>query len=377
MQRLLERLDHGIAHGRIPREIPFLRAERAVMLVRLGEIDRARREIAALRALPDAQTNNALGAWLWLAEGLADFFEHLGSGARDRVLRAYALAGTARAPRIQALSAAWAAHLDFRAQDYAATVEHLRAALKLAQPDHCSARSRAALVLAGAYHFADREDLAQPWYVRARAEAATEGDGVTLSSITYNMAALRVMQARLAEMFGELDEPTTRRAMIGAESSTFLDRSVRTRALGATAWMQRAQILAASGRHADALAIYERHLPQALAEGLSFSECLFQADRASCLLQLGRGDEALQVARHAATALSWSTECEERAIAHALLARVFGPLGLAAQAASHANESQIELHRHRQRCEALLQMLQGAGFEAWLPAPRATQTARA
>lgn len=377
MQRLLERLDYGIAQGRIPREIPFLRAERAVMLVRLGEIEPARREIAALRALPDAQTNSALNAWLWLAEGLADFFENLDRGARDRVLRAYALAGTAKAPRIQALSAAWAAHLDFRAQDYAATIEHLRAALKLAQPEHCSARSRAALVVAGAYHFADREDLAQPWYVRARAEAASEGDGATLSSITYNMAALRVMQARLAEMFGELDETITRRAIIGAESSTFLDRSVRTRALGATALMQRAQILAASGHHADALAIYESRLAEALAEGMGFSECLFQADRASCLLHLGRGDEALPVARHAATALSWATECEERAIAHALLARVFAPLGLAAQAASHAQESQVELQRHRQRCDALLQMLQASGFEAWLPGPRAPQPARA
>lgn len=377
MQRLLERLDYGIAHGRIPREIPFLRAERAVMLVRMGEIEPARRELAVLRALPDAQTNTALNAWLWLAEGLADFFENLGSGARDRVLRAYALAGTAKAPRIQSLSAAWAAHLDFRAQDYAATIEHLRASLKLAQPEHYSARSRAALVLAGAYHFADREDLAQPWYVRARAEAASEGDGVTLSSITYNMAALRIMQARLAEMFGELDETTTRRAMIGAESSTFLDRSVRTRALGALSMMGRAQILAASGRYADALGLYDKQLPQALAEGLSFSECLFQADRASCLLHLGRGDEALQAARHAATALGWATEVEERAITHALLARVFSPLGLQAQADAHARDSQTELQKHRQRCDALLQMLQVGGFEAWMTSNKTSHPARA
>jgi len=377
MQRLLDRLEYGIAYGRIPREIPFLRAERAVMLVRMGEIEPARRDIAALRALTDAQTNSALNAWLWLAEGLADFFENLGDGARDRVLRAYALASSAKAPRIQALSAAWAAHLDFRAQDHAATIEHLRAALKLAQPEHYSARARAAVVLAGAYHFADREDLAQPWYVRARAEAASEGDGVTLSSITYNMAALRVMQARLSEMFGELDEQTTRRALIGAETSSSVDRSVRARALGAHSMMQRAQIMAASGRYADALALYDQQLPQALAEGLAISECLFQADRASCLLHLGRGDEALQAARTAATALSWSTEVEERAITHALLARVFGPLGLGDLAVTHARDGQVELQRHHQRCDALLQMLQAGGFEAWMPAPKAPRPAQA
>jgi tetratricopeptide (TPR) repeat protein len=367
MQTLLDRLERGIAQGRIPREIPFLRAERAVLLVRLGELERARKELSALRASPDAQTNPALNAWLWLGEGLSDYFENVAQRSRDRVLRACALAQSAKAPRIQALAAAWCAHLDFRAQDYAATCEHLRMALQAAPADHHSARSRAALVLAGAYHFAGREDLAQPWYVRARSHAAIEGDGATLSSVTYNLSALRVMQVRLDDMFGEFDEQGARRALVGTESSVYLDQSVRTSALSSLSSMQRALILSANGRWGDALALYDRYLPRALAEGLSISECLFQADRAQCLLQLGRGDQALSAARHASAALGWSSETEERAVSHALLARTFGALGLAADAHRHAAEGQVEWGRHQQRCTALLQMLNAARLEAHEP----------
>ncbi|MEO8298669.1 MAG: hypothetical protein ABI574_12780 [Burkholderiales bacterium] len=364
MQHLLDRLERGIAQGRIPREIPFLRAERAVLLARLGEGERANKEMAVLRALPEAHTNPALNAWLWLGEGLSDFFDNLGQRSRDRVLKAYALAQSAKAPRIQALAAAWCAHLDFRAQDYAATVEHLRVALRTAAPDHHSARSRAALVLAGAYHFAGRENLAQPWYRQAREHAMTEGDGATLSSITYNLAALRVMQVRLDEMFGELDEAAARRALIGTESSAFLDQSTRTYALSAHSVMQRALVLSASSRYADALSLYDAQLSRALAEGLSISEALYQSDRAWCLTQLGRGDEALRAARTAASALAWSSEGEERAVAHALLARVFAPLGLPDDARRHAEQGVAEWTRHHQRCDALLQMLQAAGLES-------------
>ncbi|HNG82635.1 MAG TPA: hypothetical protein PLW24_24400, partial [Burkholderiaceae bacterium] len=141
--RLLRTLDDAIQQGRIARELPFLRAERSVVLARLGELDQARCEVAALRTLPQTSANGVLNAWLWLAEGLIDLHESYSDRARDRVHRALALARSVRAPRIQALAAAWLAHLDFRAQDDAAAVEHARLALQLAASDHHSARSRA------------------------------------------------------------------------------------------------------------------------------------------------------------------------------------------------------------------------------------------
>lgn len=368
MQKLLARLEHGIAHGRVPHEIPFLRAERMVLLIRMGEFERARKELVALRTLPEAQSNAALNAWLWLGEGLADFFESVEARARDRVLRACALAASAKVPLIHALTAAWCAHLDFRAQDYDAMLTHLAEALRLAEAEHHGALGRACVVVAGAYHFAGREDLAQPWYARARTHAAVEGDGITLSSIMYNMAALRVCAVRLAEFYGKVDAQAVQRALLGTESSAFLDRSVQAGALSAASAMVRAQALVAHGQHADALALYDSHWAAAMQSGLESSEALFQADRAWCLYQLGRSDDARNVARSAASTLMWASEIEERAVAHAMLARTFEALGLRKQAGQHSERGQHEWALHQQRCETLLTGLQRADLES-LPRP--------
>ena len=75
MNRLLSRLDDAIAASRLPREVPLLRAERAVVLARLGELDRMRQEVATLRASPEMLTMPVLNAWLLLAEGLGDWLE--------------------------------------------------------------------------------------------------------------------------------------------------------------------------------------------------------------------------------------------------------------------------------------------------------------
>jgi tetratricopeptide (TPR) repeat protein len=370
MNRLIERLDRAIEQALIPREMPFLRAERAVLWVRLGRIETARREAAALRAFPEAASNPALQAWILLVEGLADYFEDLNARSRDRVLKAVGLAQSTRAPRILALAAAWCAHLDFRQQDYAACVRHLQQALRTAGPDHVGARARAAVVIAGAYQFSGREDLARPWYAVARGHASREGDGVTLSSIVYNMAALQVIEVRLSDLFGESDSAAARRAIVAIESSASIDRSVQTTAMDAHALVQRAMVLVAHARHADALRLYEELMGQALVQGLSSSECLFQSDRAWCLLRLGRSDDALEAARAGESALLWGTEAEERAVAHGMLCRVYEPLGLAESARRHAGQAAVEWAAHRRRCEDLLAVFQAAGLEALEPGLR-------
>ncbi|RZS46824.1 hypothetical protein [Sphaerotilus mobilis] len=369
MHRLLRNLDEAIERARIPRELPFLRAERAVVYARLGELDLARREVQQLRQLGDTHTQTVLGAWLWLAEGLADYFENVSLRARERVGRAVVQAAQMRAPRAHSLAAAWLAHFDFRVHDYAATIEHVRIALTVAPATHHSARSRACTVVAGAYHYAGREDLAQPWYLQARAHATAEGDGSALSSLMYNMAALRVMEVRLNERFGASDGLKVKRARLGTDSSRQLDLNVRTKALSHHTPMQQALVLSALGEHAAALALYDAHLDAALREGLAFSECLFQADRATCLLALGQGDEALTAARQAESAFLSATEPEEQAIAHALLAPLLERLGLPEIGARHLAAAEAPLQLYRSRSAALLEMLEQADLARYRLGP--------
>lgn len=362
--RLLRTLDDAIQQGRIARELPFLRAERSVVLARLGELDQARREVAALRTLPQTAANGVLNAWLWLAEGLIDLHESYSDRARDRVHRALALARSVRAPRIQALAAAWLAHLDFRAQDDAAAVEHARLALQLAASDHHSARSRACIVIAGLYQFAGREDLAMPWYNQVRVHATQEGDGASLTSIAYNLAALRIVWVRLAASVGEPDSQAARRARLGTESSMFLDQSLRNRALNHFSPIQQAQILVEHGEFAAALELYDRHLDDAMAQGLRSSQCLFEADRAWCLLELGRGNEALEAARLAESAFIGATELEEQAVAHRVLAQVYPRLGLSDLGERHARSADDAHRRLRGRFDHLLMLCSAAQLEA-------------
>ena len=358
MNRLLLALDDAVAQRRAPRALLFLRAERAVVLARLGETDRARSEIACLRTDDLARGYPSLEPWLCLAEGLADFYADLAGRARDRVRRALALARSTRSTRALPLAAAWMAHLDFHARDDASAVAHLVLALDTAQSDHHSARSRLCLVLAGMLHYVGAEERAQPWYSQARVHAQAEGDGAALSSIMYNMALLRVVEVRLTAAFGaRTDAAALRRAMLGTESSIFLDRSVSTRALSHHPPMQRAQLLMLSGAFAEALALYEAHMAQAVAEGLTSCEAIFLADQAWCLAELGRGDEALSRSRLATAALPAATEPEDAAIAHAVLAQVQARLGLSELAHRHAQAAERHHTVYRQRTDALLALI--------------------
>jgi hypothetical protein len=359
VNRLLQTLDDAVAQRRSGREVAFLRAERAVVLARLGEFDRVREDVADLRQGEQVRQHPSLEPWLCLAEGLADFYADLAGRARDHVRRALALARSTRSARALPLAAAWLAHLDFHARDDASAVAHLVLALETAAADHHGARSRLCLVAAGMLHYAGAEAQAQPWYSQARIHAQAEGDGAALSSIMYNMALLRVLDVRLSAAFGARhDEAALRRALLGTESSIYLDRSVSTRALSHHPPMQRAQLMVVSGQLAEALALYESHMAQAVAEGLTSSECVFLADQAWCLAGLGRGDEALHRARDADSAIVVATEPEDRAIAHALLAQVYTRLGLEAVAARQAGQAVRCWSIYQQRAQALRALIE-------------------
>jgi tetratricopeptide (TPR) repeat protein len=362
--RLLRTLDEAIQHSRITRELPFLRAERSVVLARLGELEHARKEVSALRALPHTDGNGVLHAWLWLAEGLIDYHENFSERARDRVHRSLALARSVRAPRIQALAAAWLAHIEFRVQSDTSAIEHVKLALQLAAPDHHGARTRACILVAGIYQFVGNDSLALPWYAQARMHATREGDGASLSAMAYNMAMFRVMNVRLSALFGGHDSLAAKRARLGTESSMFLDQSLRNRALNHHPPMQQAQILVVHREFAAALALYDKHLADAMAQGLSSSQCLYEADRAWCLLELGRSDEALAAARTADSAFIGATELEEQTVAHGVLAQVYSRLGLAELGDRHAQLATDTYRQLRQRWTQLNALLSAAELEA-------------
>jgi hypothetical protein len=146
--RALQRLDAAIAAAGDPASAACLRAERAGLLARMGDIDGARAVLGELRAQHERVPQPSLAAWLSLIDGLVDHFDAVGGQARARIARAHALAAAARDRPLLALSAAWLAFMDYVNGDLPGVARHVTEALQEAAADHHAARSRACVVVA-------------------------------------------------------------------------------------------------------------------------------------------------------------------------------------------------------------------------------------
>ena len=332
--RLLARLDAAIAAAADPFDADCLRVERACYLVRQGHFEPATTELDGVRSKYDARPSPSISAWLSLADGLMSHFSEVGGAARDKMRRAHALSAAGRLMPLHALSSAWLSHMDYNRHDFESMLRHMSQALQLAHTDHHAARSRANLVAAKALHFAGRLDLAQPWYARARAHANAEGDDATISAIMFNMASLRttnLRQATLSAAGGSAAE--SEHALMGTDSSIHFDQMVGAASLASLLPNLRAQVLALQGEPAQALALYEVHLPAA--RGISRMRSCMLSDQAWCRMQVGQAEAAGADALEAEAALGDDTQVDDTAATHSRLAQVFAALGDAPTAQGH------------------------------------------
>lgn len=325
--RMQLRLDKAIARAVHPIEQACLRAERAGHLAQRGQFDAAQAEINALHTLFDHDPHPAVSSWLSLAEGFVAFFGGASATARDKIKRAHALSGASRLPQIQALCAAWLAHTDYVALDFPAMALHLQQTFKLAASDHHTAHARACLTMGTALHFAERLDLAQTWYARAREHASVEGDEVMLIGLGSNMAWHYGMHALQASIFGGPLTEYARHAMAGALSVNNLDHWSGTTSLNSWAPMLQALALSVQGDAAKALALYQVHLGDSRVQGMGRLNPVFLADMAWCRWRVGDTEGARADAHDAQTGLDASKFEDDSAVAHGRLGQVFHSLG--------------------------------------------------
>lgn len=336
---LLTRLEAAIARATDPIDIACAQAERAALLARHGHVQLARNEIDILRTLQQRTGNLRLGAWLQLADGLADYFVDLELDARRKIDRAYCDSAAARMTDLHAQAAAWLAHFDSVHLDIDAMARHASQALHLAAADDHATGARACLVVADAYYFAARLDQAQPWYRASRRHCTAIGDAVTVSALMHNMAQLNGHLAREAALFGAHDPAQVRQALLGAESSLNFDTCVGIASLGGLVPALRAQMLVLLDRHDEALELFSANLPRALADGQHKIEAAFRSDMAWSHLKLGDRQAALVQAEAADSVLDERCTLDERALSHKRLAQVFGELGQGARSALHAQRA--------------------------------------
>ena len=124
--------------------------------------------------------------------------------------------------------------------------------------------------------------------------------------------------------------------------------------------MLRAQVLAAQGRWAEALALFETHFDLALSDGLARQSPCLLADRAWCEWHSGQARKAKALAAAAEQALAQPCDTDDRAMAHARLAQVSDVLGDAAAAQRHREAAQIHYAAHREQQQGVLTLLDRA-----------------
>ena len=101
-------------------------------------------------------------------------------------------------------------------------------------------------------------------------------------------------------------------------------------------------------------------MPVALDEGLAYMSPVLYADLAWCRIGLGDNEAALVDARVAEAGFGADCESEDRAGAHGRLAQVFGALGLADEARSHAAQAAEHLQALRAQQSQLVGLLDAA-----------------
>ncbi len=353
--RLLVTLEAAIKSAANPIEGQCLRAERAALLARQGQLERAQGVIDELNSqLAWQPRSNVVRGWVALAEGLHGYYSVIGVGGHEQVELAYKLAhdSGAAGARLRATTAAWLANLAFGDEDAARMVTLVRESLDTAAPEHRGARARATLVAGFAYHFGGQGARAQPWYDASRRHAIADGDEAHLSALMHNQAWMRAAQARMALQFDERgaaagDMQAVTQALVGAESIGHYDAGIGTASLGSLVPMLRAQVLTAQGRWAEALDLFAANFDTALNEGLKRIAACLLADRAWCEWHEGHADQARTLSAAAEQALAEPIDTDDRAMALARLAQVRDALGEAGVAAKHRAES---LHLHAQHC---------------------------
>jgi hypothetical protein len=159
---LLAQLASRIAAARNPVEAGCLCAQRGIYLARQGKYEEAQAIVDALRGKLAARPNAEVTAWISLVEALIQFYSQPVPRALDRLRRAHALSRAMNHPVLVPLCAAWLAHIEFNANRMASMLQYAVEALRLAQPAHHAALARVSLVIADAFHYAGRFDLAKP-----------------------------------------------------------------------------------------------------------------------------------------------------------------------------------------------------------------------
>lgn len=186
MKSLLERIDERLAVISDSAMRAELLAERACYMARAGDATGALELVAQIRGSFGDGRAARVSIRLMLAEGIASYFGGVGDDAQGRVFRATELSRALRLQDLNALTAAWLAHIEFYRSDYQRAIKLVNEAALAGAASDSNAQIRIGLVLADAYSHIGRREEAQNWYQFAHTHAISVGDRAAIAALIYN-----------------------------------------------------------------------------------------------------------------------------------------------------------------------------------------------
>jgi hypothetical protein len=367
-----------------PGERARLELRLAAIAARQGRFDESLATVQRLRA---AQADGSLpaeaetAAWMQLVEGLVSLHRAPESASPEALARAQALARLAPGSEVEALAAAWLAHLHFNQGRMAQFAPQAARALELAgaapglQAHWPAARARVALTVAVAWMSAGQERVAQGWFGCAREAAGSAGDSLLMAAVLHDRAAFGVHRLRIGWALttpgaaaplqgqGQEQEQEQELARLQLDASRNYEAAVRAQALAELQPLARIALLVVQARPQEALGWIEQTLPRLVEAGLARYDAQLRADRLWCHVALRRPADALAEGDDIEARLVHTPDPDDRLIVHATLAHALRLAGQGAVAAHHAQRAAHEHTRMQAVWGQLVAELRAHGLE--------------
>jgi hypothetical protein len=179
-----------------------LELDRACYLIRTGNFDLARKQIALIRADFGDGRSGPTTCRLMLAEALLLHYEQLSPLAIDRLRRALLLAEAMKQPSLAALLSAWLAHFEFEFSNFLASKSLVKRAFEISTPTDHATRARVSIVMFNALSYIELKSEAMHWFRNGREHALTIGDQASIDALLHSKMAYSVNSVRLASCSG-------------------------------------------------------------------------------------------------------------------------------------------------------------------------------
>lgn len=354
LPRLLQRLDHAIVQSEVPLDRECLKAERVAAMARLGMIVEARMALAQVKAQSRRQPEGRLQGWGAFAEGVVTYCtDHTLAAVPTLYREAKQRAITAGDQALQFQASVALANLDFHEARWESLADELMFALATFSVAGPSELARLDLLLARAYSYAGKSEVANTYFKSAHRLAAGDGDTALIGAIMTTRTMYQTDALALDDAFGRGKLEVARRVKLEIDSSSNFNTGIGKADRQSWNAMFKSMLCVCLGQYEEASAMLETHMRNAMAEGLGEHSAYFHAPRAWCLWHLDEKEAALRDLQIAKATLHHMADFDDIATTHARLARLLVLMGRQEEAATHQAEAESAFKHYLHAQEGL------------------------